>query len=581
VGSAPQELANEIPDRSGTSHRHDSVSGSLRIAHVHGPPPSQHPRDDFSQQNAWIHAVATMVVAILGALLGLSISDWCRIVLAVVAVWTAEALNTAFRAFHALAGKAMGVAAGVLLISAMDLSDWPACPGTASPALARSGSNVAVRSAFASQPVGASPTANFDRLVMFGALWAGINRRTSCTRMAMPSLSHLCRRCAPTGSCPAADRAPGGFNMRRCSLVFVLGAFLHAATVNLHTQTASEQVATNGGANASRAKTTAAVVLVSGTDSTGALRSGAGFVVDASGTVVTNLHTLRGLTKASVHVSNGDVYEIAQVRAFDQVKDLAIVQIPAFGLARLELGDSETVTLGAAVSVLSIPLASESHPVAATISKIQRAEGFRVFHTTSPLDAANSGGPLLDDAGRVIGVIAIAQSGEVVGLPVNYVRGLLTTNEKLTLRDLAAPGLQGGPSAAAAPSFAGPTGAGPSTATNEPATVVFYRLRRFNGYALEPSVYCDEKELATMDNGRYFKVQLPPGTHVCRSNDQSVVSLDLQPGETRYVRIEIATGLFKGHGAIAEVPKGTGAVEITRLKPLDESNVRDPSVFVK
>ena len=49
-----------------------------------------------SQQNAWIHAVATIVVVGAGLALRLSIAEWCWIVLAIAAVWTAEALNTAF-----------------------------------------------------------------------------------------------------------------------------------------------------------------------------------------------------------------------------------------------------------------------------------------------------------------------------------------------------------------------------------------------------------------------------------------------------------------------------------------------------
>ena len=80
-----------------------------------------------SQQNAWIHAVATLMVGVLGVAVGLSTADWCWIVLAVVAVWTAEALNTAFEfltdvaspAFHPLAGKAKDVAAGAVLIWAI------------------------------------------------------------------------------------------------------------------------------------------------------------------------------------------------------------------------------------------------------------------------------------------------------------------------------------------------------------------------------------------------------------------------------------------------------------------------------
>lgn len=80
-----------------------------------------------SQHHAWIHASATLAVCVVGLLLGLSTSEWCWIVLAIVAVWTAEALNTAFEfladvaspAFHPLAGRAKDVAAGAVLISAL------------------------------------------------------------------------------------------------------------------------------------------------------------------------------------------------------------------------------------------------------------------------------------------------------------------------------------------------------------------------------------------------------------------------------------------------------------------------------
>lgn len=79
-----------------------------------------------SQHNAWLHAVATVVVVGAGALVGLSGSEWCWIVLAIVSVWTAEALNTAFEfltdvaspTFHPIAGKAKDVAAGAVLLAA-------------------------------------------------------------------------------------------------------------------------------------------------------------------------------------------------------------------------------------------------------------------------------------------------------------------------------------------------------------------------------------------------------------------------------------------------------------------------------
>jgi diacylglycerol kinase (ATP) len=80
----------------------------------------------WSQHNAWIHAMATVVVTLAGLALRLTKPDWCWIVLAIVSVWTAEALNTAFEfltdvaspAFHPLAAKAKDVAAGAVLIAA-------------------------------------------------------------------------------------------------------------------------------------------------------------------------------------------------------------------------------------------------------------------------------------------------------------------------------------------------------------------------------------------------------------------------------------------------------------------------------
>src|SRR5678815_269380 len=66
----------------------------------------------------------------------------------------------------------------------------------------------------------------------------------------------------------------------------------------------------------------------------------------------------------------------------------------------------------------------------------------------------------------------------------------------------------------------------PKAVTPEPAKptdnalIYFYRIKQFAGSALEPSVFCDDKELARMDNGRYFAVDLEPGQHTCRMGDK-------------------------------------------------------------
>jgi diacylglycerol kinase (ATP) len=81
----------------------------------------------ISQHNAWLHAFASFAVVATGVLCRLSAEEWCWIILAIMAVWTAEALNTALEfladvtssEFHPLVRKAKDVAAGGVLISAM------------------------------------------------------------------------------------------------------------------------------------------------------------------------------------------------------------------------------------------------------------------------------------------------------------------------------------------------------------------------------------------------------------------------------------------------------------------------------
>ena len=79
-----------------------------------------------SQHNAWVHAAATLGVLAAGLLFGLSAGEWVAVALAIVAVWVAEALNTAFEllcdvaspAFHPRVEQAKDVAAGAVLIAA-------------------------------------------------------------------------------------------------------------------------------------------------------------------------------------------------------------------------------------------------------------------------------------------------------------------------------------------------------------------------------------------------------------------------------------------------------------------------------
>ena len=108
------------------------------------------------------------------------------------------------------------------------------------------------------------------------------------------------------------------------------------------------------------------------------------------------------------------------------------------------------------------------------------------------------------------------------------------------------------------------------------ATIYFYRIKQFTGSGLEPSVYCDEKELARMDNGRYFGVTLSPGKHVCRMGDkQTGFEIDVKEGQSFYGKVSIDMGFWKGRGRLALIQPEQGGFELKKVKLLGASKVRN------
>jgi hypothetical protein len=108
------------------------------------------------------------------------------------------------------------------------------------------------------------------------------------------------------------------------------------------------------------------------------------------------------------------------------------------------------------------------------------------------------------------------------------------------------------------------------------AVIYFYRIKQFAGSALEPSVFCDEKELARMDNGRYFGVALTPGKHTCRMGDkQTGFEIEAKPGQSFYAKITIDVGFLKGHGRLTLIQPEQGAFELKKVKLLGVDKVKD------
>jgi len=97
-----------------------------------------------------------------------------------------------------------------------------------------------------------------------------------------------------------------------------------------------------------------------------------------------------------------------------------------------------------------------------------------------------------------------------------------------------------------------------------------YRQRRYVGSALAPSIFVDDKEVARVGNGRRVGVKLSSGTHSIRSDDKSsAITLDVKPGQQYFVRVDEATGFWKGHGKLTLLLPEQGAPEYKLQKPVE------------
>ena len=187
-------------------------------------------------------------------------------------------------------------------------------------------------------------------------------------------------------------------------------------------------------------RVTPAVVTIDGVDSEGRRSAGSGFLVDASGIVITNLHVIEDLAAGTVTLASGESYDRFTVRSYDVRRDLAVIQILGYKLPTVRLGESFQVDVGDQVTLIGSPLGFLTGSVATgVISGKRSVDGYQVFQTDAAASPGNSGGPLLNDRGEAIGVLTFKlRAGENLNfvVPVEYVKGMLTESQSLSLPQL-------------------------------------------------------------------------------------------------------------------------------------------------
>ena len=160
--------------------------------------------------------------------------------------------------------------------------------------------------------------------------------------------------------------------------------------------------------------------------------TGSAFVVTADGYLVTCAHCVDGARTLEVHLGN-QTYP-AQVISSDAAHDVAVIKINAQNLVPIALSDSDTVQLGQAVRAFGFPLSdvlgNNLKVTVGSVSGLNQQAGGRVFQVDAAVNPGNSGGPLVNDFGDVIGVTSAKLTGNGVstvgfGRPINDAKVLL------------------------------------------------------------------------------------------------------------------------------------------------------------
>ena len=164
--------------------------------------------------------------------------------------------------------------------------------------------------------------------------------------------------------------------------------------------------------------------------------SGSGFIVSDNGYIVTNDHVIGNANRISVLLYNGDSYQ-ADIIGRDPRNDLAVLKIDTEDLIYLTFGDSDNLQVGEQVAAIGNPLGEFANSmtvgVVSALNRELNIDGtpLNMLQTDAAVNRGNSGGPLLNTKGEVIGVVTAKTGGSNVegigfAIPSNLVSDITT-----------------------------------------------------------------------------------------------------------------------------------------------------------
>lgn len=134
---------------------------------------------------------------------------------------------------------------------------------------------------------------------------------------------------------------------------------------------------------------------------------GTGFVIDKRGLIATNLHVIGEGRPIEVQTAAGKALPVKAIHASDRGLDLAILEVDAGELPALDLGDSDRLAQGEAILVMGNPHGLKHSVVSGVVSGRREIDSRKMIQLAMPVEPGNSGGPVLDMQGRVVGIVTL------------------------------------------------------------------------------------------------------------------------------------------------------------------------------
>ena len=167
--------------------------------------------------------------------------------------------------------------------------------------------------------------------------------------------------------------------------------------------------------------------------------SGSGFIISEDGYILTNHHVIEGADSVTVSLHDGTQYE-ATIIGSDESNDVALLKVDATGLQPVSIGDSDQVVVGEQVIAIGNPLGELTFSMTAGyISALDRAintDGtpINMLQTDAAINSGNSGGPLFDMNGNVIGITTAKYSGSTSsGTSIEGIGFAIPINDAMTI----------------------------------------------------------------------------------------------------------------------------------------------------